>query len=485
MRKRVLVLLAALAIALPLPAEDTSGSLVATNDGNFHFSLMPTVEIGKLVTTFNFTFYGEFQSDYPWVSFDFSNYQVPEKGSMSKGEYHRTVAEQYAGFIYSMHYGERYDSFYFRYGKLENITLGDGALLSSYYDYSVGYLESRPGLNLKLGPWGRFGQELVVDDLFLPSIFGWRAYIRPFASENEKRFKKIRNMEWGMSILFDPRAKVDMFTEDADGGLTVDYSYRTLFETAFDVTQPFFSGDNGQVMLFADYILQGPHSSIWSQSQAVRLGVGGYIPTGVLSFNASVTTPVKGTYYADYFTTGYNDVDSNDYDSKVTDSDGNPVDKAGIHADFQTHSDDLENTYLARLGRNHPLRRGQAWLDTTMGLAMDNEQVYAGLRFRATVDPGSVQLEDQRVNLIVRIDKLLYNFISLDLNYEKNYPSLTSGAREDFFPGLSTLKNVYIMMHAQIKFRGIKCILGGKWQFDSEGACDNPVFESSMQIVIF
>ena len=163
MRKRVLALLAALAIALPLPAEDTSGSLVATNDGNFHFSLMPTVEIGKLVTTFNFTFYGECQSDYPWVSFDFSNYQVPEKGSMSKGEYHRTVAEQYAGFIYSMHYGERYDSFYFRYGKLENITLGDGALLSSYYDYSVGYLESRPGLNLKLGPWGRFGQELVVE----------------------------------------------------------------------------------------------------------------------------------------------------------------------------------------------------------------------------------------------------------------------------------------------------------------------------------
>ena len=100
---------------------------------------------------------------------DFSNYQVPEKGSMSKGEYHRTVAEQYAGFIYSMHYGERYDSFYFRYGKLENITLGDGALLSSYYDYSVGYLESRPGTDrIRLyidSPGGEVASGLMIYDV--------------------------------------------------------------------------------------------------------------------------------------------------------------------------------------------------------------------------------------------------------------------------------------------------------------------------------
>lgn len=477
-----------LALLMPLSgafAEDTSGSLVATNDGNFHFSLMPTVEIGKLVTTFNFTFYGQFQSDWPWVSFDLSNYQVPEKGESSKGEFHRTIAEQYASFIYSMHYGDRYDSFYFRYGKLENITLGTGSLLSSYYDNSVGYLESRPGMYLKLGPWGRFGQELVIDDLFLPSLYGWRAYIRPFASENAQRFKRLRGMEWGMTILFDPRAKEDMFVQDPKEGLSVDYSYRSLFETAFDVTQPFFSGDKGQLMVFADMILQGPHRSIWGQSHAFRLGVGGYIPTGFLSFNASVTAPVRGTYYADYFATGYNDPDSRDYDNQIFDASGTPVDKAGMLSDFRSHGDDLENTYLAKLGRGHALKKGQAWLDSTIGLAMDSELVYSGLRFRATLDPGEAKIKDQRVNLIIRIDKLLYNFISLDLNYEKNYPSLTSGETEDFFPGLTTLKNAYIMMHAQIKFRGIKFILGGKWQFDSEGKSNDPTFESSMQIVIF
>ncbi len=485
MKKRFLLLPLLSFFFLPLFAEDTSGSIVATNDGNFHFSVMPTIEIGKLVTTFNFTFYGQFQSKFPWLDFDLSNFQVPEKGEESQGDYVRSVAEQYVSFLYSMHYGDRYDPFYFRYGKLENITLGDGALLSSYSDYSVGFMESRPGFNLRLGPLGRFGQELVIDDLIVPSMFGWRAYIRPFSSDNENRFAKIRNMEWGMSILFDPRAKEDMFTTKEDGTVSVDYSYRSLFETAFDVTQPLFSGNHGQIMVFADYIMQGPHSSIWSQSHAGRFGFGGYIPSGILSFNFSTTLPLKGTYYVDYFTTGYNDENSNDYDNKVLDDLGNEVSAAGIYSDYQTHTNGLEETYLAKLGRQHPLAKGQAWIDTTVGFAMDSAQIYSALRFRATADPGSGSLTDQRVNLIFRIDKLLFNFISLDLNYEKNYPSVTTGEAEDFFPGLTTLKNVYIKMHAQIKYQGIKFILGGKWQFDAEGKCENPLFESSMQVVIF
>ena len=292
--RRLLPLLACLMLFLPplIAAEDgeggdTAGSFIADSDGAFRFSVMPTIEIGRFTTVFNFSFKGEFTSDAPWVDFDLSNFQVPERlEDESRGAYGKRVAEQYLAFIYSMHFGGRYDPFYFRYGKLENITLGDGALLSAYYDNSVGYLESRPGFFLNIGPWGRFGQSLVIDDILQPSLFGWRAYIRPFANKNREKFQLLNPMEWGLSIVFDPRSKNDMqipnTDEDAEeGSYRVDYSYRSLFETSLDVALPLFSGENGQTTLFADYLLQGPHHSIFSGGRALRAGLWGYSPKGL------------------------------------------------------------------------------------------------------------------------------------------------------------------------------------------------------------
>ncbi|MDD3903087.1 MAG: hypothetical protein PHO09_05365, partial [Sphaerochaeta sp.] len=64
-----------------------------------------------------------------------------------------------------------------------------------------------------------------------------------------------------------------------------------------------------------------------------------------------------------------------------------------------------------------------------------------------------------------RIDKRLFNIVSLDLSYEKLYPTNTG---ERFFKGLSTLRNVEIAATAIVKVKPYSFDIGLSMVFDDE-----------------
>lgn len=431
LRKKVTLIIAALSLCIPLfGSGDGLGSITAvtssggSGSGQFNFSFTPGFSHDKFSMTFNLLLKGTYQLDPFKLSLDFSNYIAPERDEgESVGSYTLRLVRQYSAFIKTMHYGNRYDFFYFRYGKLDNISLGDGALLSSYFDNSVGYLESKPGLNVKIGPLGHIGFEMVTDNIFKPTMIASRSYLMPFATNNPATEKRINRMEWAYSFVFDPRSSGEVEEDD--------YSYRSLFLGSIEIAQPLFSGERGQTTLFVDFLSQGEKDNLLGGGEALRAGIWGRTESLFL-FNFSATTPLCGVYYNDYFTTGYNDENSNEYSES--------------------------------LGKLYPLTIGSIRLDGTFGLNVDSEQIYAGIRLRTNLSGAG--FSGQRVLATVRIDKLFMNFISLDVNYEKIYP--TQGDVESFFPGLFTLNNVYIYGTVQIRFRGVQFFVTGTAKFDEQ-----------------
>ncbi|MFA6845776.1 MAG: hypothetical protein WCR02_08625 [Sphaerochaetaceae bacterium] len=439
-----LICLLLVLIAFPLFADGNSSSLGSLSantsfDGSFGFSLTPSLAFGKFSMMFNLLVKGTYTTNPFNVAFDFSNYMLPERENTDTDiSYGLRIAKQYSKFIKSMHYGFRYDKFYFRYGKLTNITLGDGALLNNFYDNSVGYLESKPGFNLKVGPLGHYGFEFVVDDVFLPSLLGGRLYLLPFATDKPEQ-KRINRMEWAVSLLYDPQ-----------NAQLAGQVYKEYLETSFEIAQPMFSGEQGQTTFFVDYLMQGPKKNFTPSGNAIRIGLWGRTKT-LLSFNLNVTAPISGTYYCDYFTTGYNDPKSKEY--STTES---PV--------------------------SYPMHLGTVRLDTTMGLNLDTDQIYAGIRLRS--DLSGIGFANQRILATVRIDKLFMKFISLDLNYEKLYPANNQGVSEGFLAGIGSLRNVYISANSQIHIKGVMFNVELTANYDDEAKV-NFLMDYSVEIALF
>ena len=72
-------------------------------------------------------------------------------------------------------YAQPYDSFYFRLGELDYLTIGHGSIMSGYSNYD------RRGLRVNLRKSNnRYGVETMVNDLGNPLIFGGRLFYRPF-----------------------------------------------------------------------------------------------------------------------------------------------------------------------------------------------------------------------------------------------------------------------------------------------------------------
>ena len=72
-------------------------------------------------------------------------------------------------------YGQPYDPFHFRFGELDYLTIGHGSIMSGYSNYD------RRGLRLNLrSSENRSGIETMVNDIGNPTIFGGRAFLRPF-----------------------------------------------------------------------------------------------------------------------------------------------------------------------------------------------------------------------------------------------------------------------------------------------------------------
>lgn len=95
------------------------------------------------------------------------------------------------------------------------------------------------------------------------------------------------------------------------------------------------------------------------------------------------------------------------------------------------------------------------------GLNFTRLGAYLRTRIRSDYTEGT--FSNHKVQANVRIDKHLFNIVSLDLSYEKLYPSCTD---EGFFEGLYTLCNVEIAASAILKIKPYSFTIGLSMVFD-------------------
>ena len=75
-------------------------------------------------------------------------------------------------------YGEQRDPFFIKFGNLDNITVGHGAIMRNYANDADFPAIRKVGLNLGINR-EKFGVEAMISDAADPQLFGARAYYRP------------------------------------------------------------------------------------------------------------------------------------------------------------------------------------------------------------------------------------------------------------------------------------------------------------------
>ena len=120
-------------------------------------------------------------------------------------------------------YGQPNEPFHFRFGELDYLTIGHGSIMSGYSNYD------RRGVQLNLrSSDNRYGVETMLNDIGAPTIFGGRAFFRPFQrAENNSLFTRF---EVGATYLTDIDANVQEIGEEPLIALGADVGF-PIFET--------------------------------------------------------------------------------------------------------------------------------------------------------------------------------------------------------------------------------------------------------------
>ena len=120
-------------------------------------------------------------------------------------------------------YGQPNEPFHFRFGELDYLTIGHGSIMSGYSNYD------RRGVQLNLrSSDNRRGVETMINDIGSPTIFGGRAFFRPFQrAENNNFFTRF---EVGATYLTDIDANVQEIGEAPLIALGADVGF-PIFET--------------------------------------------------------------------------------------------------------------------------------------------------------------------------------------------------------------------------------------------------------------
>lgn len=93
-------------------------------------------------------------------------------------------------------YGQPYEPVYIRFGELDYLTIGHGSIMSGYANYD------RRGVRLNLrNSENRYGVETMVNDIGNPTIFGGRAFFRPF--QRVEKNNLLTRFELGTTYLTD------------------------------------------------------------------------------------------------------------------------------------------------------------------------------------------------------------------------------------------------------------------------------------------
>ncbi|MDT4761743.1 hypothetical protein [Sphaerochaeta sp. PS] len=416
--------------------EDTVGSLLegtATSDGFFSLSFAPDFTFGKLSFQLALKLQGQATNNPVDLSFDFSDWALrPKTAEETTADYLFAALAQYSSFIRYIQWGERYEDIYIRYGKLAGITLGDGAILNGFFDWGVDSHATRPGLDVAID--GNLlhipnaGFEFVTNDLFEPTLSAWRVYARPFYPYENSFFA---NMEVGVSYAENPSAS---FAEGSDD------SHHTRKLIAIDLGIPLLKREFFNLAFFSDLLVQTPGANTPAPGIATRYGIWGHSKSFFI-FNTSLTIPSFGTYYPDYFDSGFEALTAEDRENSV-------------------------------------LEIGSMRIDALAGLNFTRLGAYLRANIRSDYSDGNFFNYKFLAN--ARIDKRLFNIVSLDLSYEKLYPTSTD---EAFFEGLSTLRNVDIEASAIIKVKPYSFTIGLSMIFD-EQAKSTLVVDTAVRIAI-
>ena len=400
--------------------EDSLGGLLegtATSDGFFSVSYAPDFSFKQFSFQLDLRLKGHVTTDPFTLNLDFSDWSLPPRDDgQSISNYMLATLGQYSSFIRYVQWGDRYEPIYIRYGKLVGITLGDGALLNGYFDLSVGAHTTRPGLNFTLdGELIRVphaGFEFVTNDLFNPTLMAWRLYSRPFSLEYP--LSSFKDVEFGVSFAENPSVSFEEKNEEEP---------HTRKLIALDMGIPLLSRDFFNLAFFADILIQTPGVFSPQPALATRYGLFGHSKSFFL-FNTSVTVPSFGSYYTDYFDSGFENLTLVDRNKSI-------------------------------------LHTGSIRIDAMAGLNFTRLGAYLRTRIRSDYSEGVFSNHTFQAN--ARIDKRLFNIVSLDLSYEKLYPTSTD---EGFLEGLFTLCNVEIAASAIIKIKPYSFTIGIGMIFD-------------------
>ena len=121
-------------------------------------------------------------------------------------------------------YGQPYDPFHFRFGELDYLTIGHGSIMSGYSNYD------RRGLRLNLrNPENRYGVETMVNDIGNPTIFGGRAFLRPFQRPENNNL--LTRFELGATYLTDINPNLQEDGEEPLSAVGLDVGF-PIFETS-------------------------------------------------------------------------------------------------------------------------------------------------------------------------------------------------------------------------------------------------------------
>ena len=121
-------------------------------------------------------------------------------------------------------YAQPYDPFHFRFGELDYLTIGHGSIMSGYSNYD------RRGLRLNLrNPENRYGIETVVNDVGNPTIFGGRAFLRPFQRGETNNL--LTRFELGATYLTDINPNLQEVGEEPLSAVGLDVGF-PIFETS-------------------------------------------------------------------------------------------------------------------------------------------------------------------------------------------------------------------------------------------------------------
>jgi hypothetical protein len=422
--------------------QDTLSSIfegTATSDGSFSLSLTPDFVFSNFSFQLDLKIKGSYETDPFSLDFDFSDWEpVEREDGQNDFDFFVAQVEQYSAFLRYAQWGQRYDKLYLRYGKLSGITIGDGALINGFFDTSVSVREAKPGLDFMIDGTlfnqPSMGFEFLTNDIFIPTLLAWRVFARPIYETNPEGY--FADLELGLSYASNPSSTYP--TEDGEDSDTVELNRKLL---SLDFGIPLLPYDSMKMVFFTNLLVQSPDSLYNQPGLATRYGIWGHW-TSIFVFNTSITIPHFGTYFADYFDSGFDD---------------------------KTYLE-LEESVVAL---------GTTRLDTQIALNFSNKGAYLTTRIRSDYAEG--EFSNYRFLATARIDKRLFNIVSLDLSYEKLYPTSTG---EGFFEGLSTFRNVEIGATTIISAKPYSFDIGLSMIFDDEAEYTLQV-ETVVKISIF